>query len=272
DREDFETYPELEGRLDELMTEMDALPECTYESTAYWGWLHSLQALHEEVEAEELPPFMETEAWEAKQLNAQAASWTQLTHDTVLYRKQSYSSLSSMPSRSWFVYVEPVPELYSRVNDLVVNMKDRLSGLSLCSEGTAKKIDNFSNLLGRLQRVAEAELEGTEPDEDDTYRLRGYHNYLESLYSERPKTVVVSDVHTDPNTMTCLQEGIGTLKFIVVIVPYEDGYIATVGVVFQHHEFVRSLEEGRLTDEEWKAMLEDGTAPEPAQWAKDFIL
>jgi hypothetical protein len=51
-----------------------------------------------------------------------------------------------------------------------------------------------------------------------------------------------------------------------------DGLQATVGAVFEHYEFERYLEEGRLTDEEWTAMLEEGNAPEPAPWAQDFIL
>ncbi len=271
-REDFTCCPELEDRLGELRDEMEELPESTYDDTAYWGWLHSLQALHEEVESEDLPEFMGTDAWEAKQLNAQAASWTQLTHDTCLYRKQSYSSLTCVPRTSWFVYVEPVPDLYSRMERLVDNMRTRLSDLDLLSEATSKKLDRFSTLLSMLHQQAVQELDGTDPSEWNMRGLSFYHDWLTSLYTDRPKTVVVSDVHTDPNSGTCLQEGVGTLKFIVVAVPYGDGHVACVGVVFQHHEFVRSLSDGRLTDEEWKEMLEDGTAPEPAPWAADFIL
>jgi hypothetical protein len=180
--------------------------------------------------------------------------------------------VTCLPDYSWFVYVEPVPALYARVHSLVDNMGSRLAELDLLSEGTEAKLDNFSTLLDMLQLQAEQELDGTDPSEWNMRSLRGYHDWLTALYTDRPKTVVVSDVHTDPNSKTCLQEGVGTLKFIVVAAPYGDGYIACVGVVFEHHEFVRSLSEGRLTDEEWKAMLDDGTAPEPAPWAKDFIL
>jgi hypothetical protein len=42
--------------------------------------------------------------------------------------------------------------------------------------------------------------------------------------------------------------------------------------VFEHHEFAQPLSAGRLTDEEWQAMLEGGTAPAMAPWARDFMV
>ncbi|NIP35088.1 MAG: DUF3160 domain-containing protein, partial [Thermoplasmata archaeon] len=54
-REDLESYPGLEERLAELREETEALPEGAVNDTAYWGWLHALQALHEEVEGAEVP-------------------------------------------------------------------------------------------------------------------------------------------------------------------------------------------------------------------------
>ena len=270
-REVMEPYPGLEDRLADLRNETEALPDRIFDDTAYWGWLHSLQALHEEAEGDAVPEFMGTDAWDAKQLNAQAGSWTQLTHDTCLYRKQSSCGVTCLPEMSWFVYVEPVPELYARVGRLVDNMVDRLTELDMISDSTMTRLGSFTRLLDTLESAAEDELDGSEPSKEVMRDLRGYDAWLKVLYSEKPKTVVVSDVHTDPNTNTCLQEGVG-LRFIVVIAPYGDGHVATVGVVFQHYEFIRSLDEGRLTDEEWSTMLEDGTAPEPAPWAQDFIL
>ncbi len=84
------------------------------------------------------------------------------------------------------------------------------------------------------------------------------------------KTVLVSDVHTDMNTGQVLEEGVGYIQYLVVVVPTEDGPAACVGATFVHHEFARSLSSGRLTDEQWASMLKDGMAPAPAPWAQDF--
>ncbi|MCK5251828.1 MAG: DUF3160 domain-containing protein, partial [Thermoplasmata archaeon] len=47
------------------------------------------------------------------------------------------------------------------------------------------------------------------------------------------------------------------------------GNYAALGAVFEHYEFPHPMSD-RLTDEQWTEMLESGTAPEPAPWAKDF--
>jgi hypothetical protein len=224
---------------------------------------------------------MGTDAWRAKQLNTQLASWTQLTHDTLLYRKQSYTYSSGTSPFTNFTYVEPVPELYSRLGDMVNATIVGLRTLSMLSEEVEEKLIDFEAILGSLERVAVCELTGTEAGQEDLMACRKAYEVTkwevpdgnwpprEGEFFEA-KTVVVSDVHTDPNSGMCLEEGVGYVAFIVVVVPSEHGLVACVGPVFQHYEFTQPMSE-RLTDEEWKAMLEDGTAPEPAPWAKDFM-
>ena len=77
------------------------------------------------------------------------------------------------------------------------------------------------------------------------------------------------DVHTDPNEGVVLQEGVGPVRMMLVVIPTEHGNYVSMGAVFEHHEFTWPMDD-RLTDEQWTAMLEDGTAPGPAPWARDF--
>ena len=280
DREDFDPrYIGFEENLAHLRDEFDGMDEDEWRATLYTSWLEALRCLDDDTSGAGYPTFMRGETWSAKQLNTQAASWTQLTHDTILYRKQSYTMRATcvvpMPVPSNFTYVEPVPELFEQLESMAQATDELLAGLYLGSPLIDRILDDFINALGALRRVAQAELDGVAPEATDmqaaryAYKITTMEVNGEKLQS---KTVVVSDVHTDPNTMSCLEEGVGFIKFIVVVVPSKLGPVACVGPVFQHYEFTQPLADGRLTDEEWKTMLEDGTAPEHAEWARDFLL
>jgi hypothetical protein len=278
EREDLDTSaPKLEQQLTKLSNEFEGYPDHTWNSTLYWAWLHTIKSLDETPAQENAPAFMQTRAWSAKDLNTQAASWTQLTHDTVLYRKQSYTIRLCIPQPSDIIYVEPVPELYSRLGDMVRATERGLEYLEMGSERIFDKLERFEGTLEMLERMAVNELEGRGHAQDDINAVRRFYSTLETLNrmgddEEDTKTVLVSDVHTDPNSYRCLQEGVGYVRLMVVVVSTTHGTFATVGAVFEHYEFTQDLSAGRLTDEEWAKMLDEGTAPEPAPWARDFIL
>jgi hypothetical protein len=282
EREPFEEFePKFEENLEDLKEEFAGYDQEDWASSLYTAWLHTLQALHNDVRGEEYPPFMRTDGWQAKQLNTQLGSWTQLTHDTILYRKQSYTDFAGGGDWPWteFTYVEPVPEVYSRLGDMVRATLAGLEDLSLTTTDITSRLTDLAMRLDCLERVAIAELVGAEPDPDDLeacrymYEITVWETTEGNTETEvNSKTIVVSDVHSDPYTGICLQEGVSYVKLVVVVVPSDDGPVPCVGPIFQHHEFIQSLSKGRLTDEEWKSMLDDGTAPEPAPWAQDFIL
>jgi hypothetical protein len=271
-----EHAPELEQQLKELSSEVPDKNASVWNQSLYWAWLHTLRALHNDTDAEGYPAFMRTDAWDSKELNTQLASWTQLTHDTLLYRKQSYSEYISLPPTPELVYVEPVPELYSRMEDMVSSTIDGLRGLGLLTSGIEAGLGSLADVLGCLERVALAELSATEASKEDLRTAMYAHERIRfqmpgSDGEDLLKTVLVSDVHTDLYSGRCLEEGVGYVRYMVAVVPTRDGPAACVGAVFVHHEFAWPLSEGRLTDEDWKAMLDGGTAPAPAAWAQDFI-
>lgn len=274
DREDFDVYgPEFDTQIVGLHSEFDSYADHVWTQTLYWSWLHSLKSLHESAQSHDGPGFMQTRAWSAKELNTQVASWTQLTHDTLLYRKQSYTEKGGMSTPSDIVYVEPVPQLYSRVGDMVEATRKGLESLGMGSDLVFGKLALYEETLEVLERVAIAEMEGRTPSASDISSLRNYYKTIGSLNEmvdgEDTKTILVSDVHSDPNSDICLQEGVGPVRLMIVVIPTEEGNIVAFGAVFEHYEFTQPMS-NRLSDEEWTAMLEDGTAPEPAPWAKDF--
>jgi hypothetical protein len=283
-REPFGDYePIFEANLMELREDIAGWDQYDWNASLYTAWLHSIQSLHEETPDVGYPAFMRTDAWDAKQLNAQLGSWTQLTHDTLLYRKQSYTLWRGVGGMTNFTYVEPVPTLYSRLGAMVDTTLAGLKRLGLSTPDMVEQLSAFSAALGSLERVAVAELEGREASSDDVWAARKAYEVTrwevpddhdpprEGEFFES-RTVVVSDVHTDPNSGLCLEEGVGFVHLMVVVVPTADGPVACVGPVFEHHEFAQPLSAGRLTDEEWQAMLEGGTAPAMAPWARDFMV
>ena len=82
-----------------------------------------------------VPKFMQSQAWQKKQLNTALGSWTELKHDTIVYSKQGYGMAQSamaskagawirnLPAETIHGYVEPVPELYSRIRKSIEQLE-----------------------------------------------------------------------------------------------------------------------------------------------------
>ena len=84
-------------------------------------------------------------------------------------------------------------------------------------------------------------------------------------------TTIIADVHTDTNTGMVLEEAVGYVDLLIVAYQTSDGdVIVGAGPVFSYYEFKQPMSE-RLTDEEWKSMLEEGRQPPQPLWTKNFI-
>lgn len=60
-----------------------------------------------------------------------------------------------------------------------------------------------------------------------------------------------------------LEIGTGVIDQILVLVPDDAGrFQVAIGGVYSYYEFWRPEEQGRLTDEEWWKLLDDGRAPD----------
>jgi len=79
----------------------------------------------------------------------------------------------------------------------------------------------------------------------------------------------VADVHTDGNTEKVLEEGVGYIKTAVIAYRLPEGHILLgVGPTFSYYEFKQPME-NRLTDENWRKILDSNPPPEP-EWIKTF--
>lgn len=272
-------YHNYSKKIAEFNTEFKSKSAEEWAQNLYWNWLYCLMPLLYQKGAG-YPFFMQTLAWADKELLTALASWAELRHDTILYAKQSMTpcGITPGPPRS---YVEPNPYLYARLASLVNYTRNGLENFNLSIEEFREKLDLFEELLLFLRDVSIKELENTPLSTSEYENIFCFGKAMQDLVSEYPdphnrwnsntdQMAVVADVHTDSNTDQCLEEGVGYPLEIFVIV--NEGGIPRVarGAIFSYYEFTHPIA-NRLTDEEWREMLNNYTAPAMPEWTSNFM-
>ena len=279
-------YSDYQSQFDNLKKEVDAIPQDNWHQNLYWNWLYVLKALIAKFETG-YPSFMQTAAWQDKELNTALASWSELRHDTILYAKQSYTmaELGGGGEEPKIVgYVEPVPLFYARLLDLTNMTKKGLTNLLSQDEwnkiGVGDAMNQFGTILTRLVDISKTELENRELTDDDYNFIKYFGGSLKSMSSrllasegnidpDMFKLTLIADVHTDGNTKKVLEEGTGYIKPIIVAYKLPKNYILVgVGPVFSYYEFKQPMDD-RLTDEKWRSMLQTNPPTDP-EWIKSF--
>jgi len=255
-----------------LRDEFEKMNVSEWNRNLYWSWLYSLKILLEDVE-NIYPPFMHTQAWRDKALNTALASWSELRHDTILYAKQSYTPrLTSIPLPTEG-YVEPLPEFYLRLKALVNMTMNGLQNLNAINESEMERLLSLQNIIEKLFHISIKELEGKALNEEDGNFLTNFvddlNTTLSGLNKDAKTTVMVADVHTDANTMKCLEEGVGYLNLIIVAYSTPHGIYVGGGPVMSYYEFKQPVEK-RLTDDGWRDMLQK-SPPSLPSWTSSFI-
>lgn len=250
--------------------------ESAWNQNLAYGWLYALKPLLVDF-GEGYPTFMQSEAWQEKELTTALASWTERRHDTILYAKQSYTLGKGMayqpPEQEVAGYVEPVPVFYHRLLALTSTTRQGLDDLGALDETSASRLRSLEGTLGRLENISVEELGGEALTADDEAFIRGVATSLDNMVvgvdADGTTTAVVADVHTDPYDNLVLEEGVGYVDLAVVACPDADGRpFLAAGPVFSYYEFTVPLSE-RLTDEAWQERLA-ADPPERPGWTADY--
>ncbi len=269
----YQNYSSQRAKLEE---EFNSFSDEDWQKNLYWAWLYSLQPLLESP-GPNSPAFMQTTAWQDKELTTALASWSQLRHDTILYAKQSYTlraiGLPPEEPEPLVGYVEPVPEVYGRLLVLARMNRESLDEAGLLDDVSRSCLDSLETILARLEEISMAELEGRELTEDDVEFISDFGERLNGAISgvdeKSKKTTIVADVHTDANLGQVLGEGVGYVRLVAVAYELPDGRVLlAAGPVFSYYEFKQPMGE-RLTDEAWREMLAD-RPPEDPEWTASF--
>jgi hypothetical protein len=260
-----------------------------WQRNLYNVWLDALRSLNADLSSEKnLPEIMRTEVWRRKQLQAQLASWSELRHNTVLYAKQSYTSGVSCEYPSG--YVEPYPEMYARIK-FFANEAGRRIGqaeftwasrdLSKIKQKQLNFLKQMSETLTQLETLAKKELAAQPFDDNEREWLKGlidaghmsggprYDGWYCKLYYDRYNCgewdPTVIDVHTDPDSRSVLEVGVGSCNFLVAAIDNESDRMVYVGPAYSYYEFVHPAEK-RLTDLQWQEKLAGKDVPPRPEW------
>ncbi len=276
-------YTDYEKKFFDLKNNINSFRKEDWFKNLYLNWLYVLKSLHNEF-GEGYPTFMQTEAWQDKELNTTLASWAQLRHDTILYVKQSYTmaEMGGIIQPPVVGYVEPVPEFYNRLLNLTKMTLKGFKQLIPSQELEKLKIEaglsRFAEILERLLDISKKELANKQLEESDYDFIDNFGNISANLIEtvsggdvepDALKSVMIADVHTDGNTKKVLEEGTGFIKTAIIAYKLPQGHIVLgVGPVFSYYEFKQPMDE-RLTDEAWRKILE-GNPPDEPLWIRNF--
>jgi hypothetical protein len=285
--------PDYANQFAQLTGWVGGLSQDDWVETSYSAWLYSLRPLLEPA-GQGVPLFMQSTAWQDKQLNTALGSFAELKHDTLLYAKQAYGGLGAggwpkppnpIQAKN---YVEPVPEVFARIAALASMTRQGLEDRGLIelipkedeyAFSLGDRLDSIASKALQLKAIAESELKGQPLTEMDEYTLHSFGDYLEELVTwangdkeELDPAAIIADVATDPNKGEVLEAGIGNVYEIYVVapIPQADGSLALTvarGGVFSYYEFPSKE---RLTDEAWRAMVKAGETPEQPAFTSGF--
>jgi hypothetical protein len=303
-------WHEYKPKRTQLSKEFASLGEDDWYTNIVSGWLYTIKALLEERD-NNYPGFMQNSAWTDKELNTALASWVELRHDVILYAKPSGAEGGNgrpekIPQPKG--YVEPVPDFFRRLIKLMNIQLEILDYHDFLHKDLHDLFQRFLNLMFYLENIARKELRGEQLSFDEYERIRYFGKEIESLslsilsidrslpvYNRTEKGYVyvkkgiqnrklkawyevsgpdkdiacIVDVHTSLGE--CLEEAVGHLNTIYVIVPIDGKPYLTRGGVFSYYEFKYPAAH-KLDDEAWQEMIKRGRAPEPPEWTSSFIV
>ena len=260
----------------------------------YESWLSILNSLFVPGASKQL--FALGKPWQYKNLNAGAASWTELKHDTILYSEQSSAEMGegdefSIPPYNPPApkgYIEPNPIFFERQAQSIAQMLDRLKHSEMITDEYLDKFTTLGELARKAGVIAQKEVAGSAISTEDYAWIENLERYFgpELLLPRgvdlgmikdpsQLQMALIADVATDAVGGRVLEVGTGTPQRITVVV--KDAYGGTrltIGYVYSWYEFPSGK---RWADSEWKKIIysEDSSAKkqngiEPPSWYSMF--
>lgn len=289
-------FPKYAEHMAQLRAEVDGISQDEWLQTVYSAWLWMLDPLWQRDTAP-YPPFMNSDAWLLKDLHTGLGSYTQLKHDTVLYAKPP-GGLGGGGELFSYGYVEPNPLVFARIAVVATLAYEGLKARGLTEfevafpefreDGTFDESPtmNLQLSLGQLPvlgqfsammaEMANKQLAGEPLTEDDYMVLQGMGAFLSGIRvvlqdpSNPEPVALVTDIASAPMQGVALQEGVGGVDYIYVVVSHPEGLQVARGGVFSYYEFEGDINR-RLTDQEWREMVKSGDLPPRPPWVGDFI-
>ncbi|HYW68413.1 MAG TPA: DUF3160 domain-containing protein [bacterium] len=256
--------------------ELETLTYGDWTRDLYWSWLYCLLEL-ERPRAELAPEFTGSPAWGFKEISTGGAAWAGIRYQaadaplTVVPAAQPLAD-SGVPA-----LVEPYPGLYSRLRELMENLRDRLWEHYLLDDPIDAHITEFVDFLNLLERASGGILATGSPGPAGV-ALSDYARMLDHFAGRearrRPgelECVLVSAVaYEDLDTERLLQNAVGTPDIIYVRADIGSGETVYVGAV---HSFFEMELAGReeMASIGWPTVLLSCPVNRP-YWVSRFLV
>ena len=275
--------------------------EINWDETICTRWMNTLKVLNvwgsDKSNQKQLPYFMLNPEWSKKDLNAALASWAELKHDAILYAKQPMGAEcggGGPPEPIVKGYVEPNVGFWKKAIELLDNTEKLLKEQDMLTEKIKDATQRIREEAQFLLNISEKELAGKELSEEEYGQIEcigaTFENISLDLVREKDqylmgwsdvqgadkKVALVADVYTanaDNNPdKSILFEAVGEADEIYVVVEIGGYLYLTRGSVLSYREFIQSIDQPRLTDEEWQEQLEKNARKGVPEWMKRIIV
>jgi len=294
----MEEKTEWKALGDSLKSMKKRMGEIDWNETTCTQWMNTLKVLTDKEGKEKMPYFMVTPEWDKKDLNAVLASWAELKHDAILYAKQPAGAEcgggDDIPEPVVKGYVEPNTGFWKKAIELLDNMEKLLKQENMLTEKVKDATLRMREEAQFLLNISEKELAGKVLADEEYDQLkvigatfenisldlvRSEDQYLmgwSDVQGADKKMALVADVYTanaDNNpSKSILFEAVGDADEIYVVVEIGGYLVLTRGAVFSYREFIQSIIEQRLTDEEWQKQLEQNARKGVPEWMKPLFV
>lgn len=293
EREEDRRWEGFRPTLDSMRVRMGQID---WQQTLATRWIDALREMNRPVLR--APYFMQTSAWEKKNLNTALASWAELKHDAILYAKQPMGAecgSGGPPEPVVKGYVEPNVAFWSRAVALTEHLDSLLRRFDLMTDKARRTTERVREMAEFLLNVSRKELAGTGLLDDEEYKsieiigsqcenisldlARNDEEYLsgwDDVSGADKSVAIVADVYTanapnNPNP-SILYEATGPAHQLYVVVPIGGEFYLMRGAVLSYREFEQSIDEPRLTDEEWQERLHQKPLLGLPRWMNDILV
>jgi len=128
----------------------------------------------------------------------------------------------------------------------------------------------------QLEALAHKQLRGVPFTDEENGFIKGYGETLAGIMfyggnayltpnDDAPRVI---DVFSNPNTRQVLEVGVARARAIYVLYPHDGAEVLCKGAVMPYYEFRHAR---RLTDAEWKQLLDSADRPDVPAWLKPII-
>ncbi len=256
----------------EIELELERLTYGDWTRDLYWSWLHIIAGLFGPA-PDTRPDYMRTEAWESRMLSTGAAAWVDLRRAPARVAEPTRALRAALPSgEGSCAMVEPYPELYVRIDDLVGHVRDTLWEHELLSRDLAQRLDAFAGFIGGLERSCFGLLTpGT------LVRISsgsGDVGDVDAPVAESDPQPFISTAFGDLSTGIAVDVGLGRPDLIYLDIGEGGEKTVFAGVISSFYEVERELATERRLGTWERRFASDATTlgpPERPRWALEFV-